>query len=281
MNYFISLKSTKLSAEEKNLLVKPEICGVVLFGRNILNYETTKKFIDEIKTVRPNIKIAVDEEGGLVSRLTHLIANYSQPYIATLSQQEVRDYYKTRSHFLKKLGIDINFAPVVDISLSENSYMFKRSYGSDANKIIALSKICIEEQKKIGLLSCIKHFPGHGRAVDNSHEKLPVVNISREEWDNLELKIFKGIIENGIEYVMVGHLLFPHIDNKVSSVSNYWVSDVLKQQLNFKGKVISDDICMKGLSESIDTSNIKNFENSGLDELIITDQKHPILNRLS
>lgn len=280
MNYFISLKSTKLSAEEKNLLVKPEVCGVVLFGRNILSYETTKKFIDELKTVRPNIKIAVDEEGGLVSRFTHLIANYSQPYIATLPVQQVRDYYRTRSLFLKSLGVDINFAPVADISLSENSFLFKRSYGSDPDKIITLSIICIEEQKKAGLLSCIKHFPGHGRAIDDSHEKLPVVNISQEEWDNLELKVFKSIIERGVEYVMVGHLLFPHINNQISSVSSYWITDVLKQQLNFKGKAISDDICMKGLSESIDTSTIKCFDNVGLDELIITDQKHLILNRL-
>lgn len=280
MNYFISLKSTKLSEEEKNLLIKSEVCGVVLFGRNILSYETTKKFIDEIKTVRPNIKIAVDEEGGLVSRFTHLIANYSQPYIATLPIQQVRDYYRTRSLFLKSLGVDINFAPVADISLSENSFLFKRSYGSDPDKIITLSIICIEEQKKAGLLSCIKHFPGHGRAIDDSHEKLPVVNISQEEWDNLELKVFKSIIESGVEYVMVGHLLFPHINNQISSVSSYWVTNVLKQQLNFKGKAVSDDICMKGLSESIDTSTIKCFDNVGLDELIITDQKHPILNRL-
>lgn len=281
MEYFISVKSTKLSGEEKNLLKKPTICGVVLYGRNILSYETTKHFIDEIKAVRPDIKIAVDEEGGLVSRFSHLMANYSQPYIATLPLKQVRNYYKTRSHFLKNLGIDINFAPVVDISLSENSYLFKRSYASDSDKIITLSKICIEEQKNADLVSCIKHFPGHGRALDNSHEKLPVVNISWEEWSNLELKIFSNVIKSGVECVMVGHLLFPQINSQISSVSNYWVSDVLKQQLNFKGKVICDDICMKGLSESIDTSTVKVFENVGLDELIVTDQEHPILQRLA
>lgn len=277
MEYFISLQSTKLSEWEKNLLEKPAVCGVLLFGKNILSYETTKKFIDEIKTARPGIKIAVDEEGGLVSRFTHLIANYSQPYIATLPLGQVRDYYRMRSQFLKNLGVDINFAPVVDISQSEDSYVFKRSYGSDLEKIITLSNICIEEQRNIGLLSCIKHFPGHGRAVDNSHEKLPVISISREEWNNMELKVFKSVIDNGVDCVMVGHLLFPKISDQISSVSNYWINDVLKQQLNFKGKVISDDICMKGLSESIDTSTIKCFDNVGLDELIITNQKHPIL----
>lgn len=281
MEYFISLKSTKVSEKEKVLLGKQEVCGVVLFGVNILSLETTKAFIAEIKAVKPNIKIAIDEEGGIVSRLSHLMANYSQPYIATLQINEVREYYKTRSLFLKELGIDINFAPVVDVSLSEDSYIYKRSYGSDPDKIIELARICIEEQQNAGILSCVKHFPGHGRATDNSHVKLPVVNISQHEWNDLELKVFQVIIENGVEYVMVGHLLFPQINSEISSVSNYWINKVLKEQLHFKGKVVSDDICMRGLSESIDTGNLRIFESAGLDELIITNQRHPILNNLT
>lgn len=262
------------------MLEKSAVCGVLLFGRNVLSYETTKKLVNEIKAVRSNIKIAVDEEGGIVSRFTHLIANYSQPYIATLPLEQVRDYYKMRSQFLKNLGVDINFAPVVDISLSEDSYIFKRSYGLDLEKIITLSNICIEEQRNAGLLSCIKHFPGHGRAIDNSHEKLPVVSISQEEWNNMEFKVFKSVIDNGVDCVMVGHLLFPKISDQISSVSNYWINDVLKQQLNFKGKVICDDIFMKGLSESIDTSTVKSFEGVGLDQLIISDPENQILTRL-
>lgn len=280
MEYFISLQSTKLSEQEKNLLEKSVVCGVLLFGRNVLSYETTKKLVNEIKAVRSNIKIAVDEEGGIVSRFTHLIANYSQPYISTLPLGQVRDYYRMRSQFLKGLGVDVNFAPVVDISLSEDSYVFKRSYGSDLEKIITLSNICIEEQRNAGLLSCIKHFPGHGRAIENSHEKLPVVSISQGEWNNMEFKVFKSVIGNGVDCVMVGHLLFPKISDQISSVSNYWINDVLKQQLNFKGKVICDDIFMKGLSESIDTSTIKSFEGVGLNQLIISDPENPILTRL-
>ncbi|MEK9209182.1 MAG: glycoside hydrolase family 3 N-terminal domain-containing protein [Patescibacteria group bacterium] len=281
MKYFISFESTTLFGNEKWLLQKPEVCGVLLFSRNILSLETTKKFINEIKTVRPDIKIAVDEEGGIVSRFAHLMPNFSQPYIATLPLPEVREFYKNRSEFLKNIGIDINFAPVVDVVLSENSYMYKRSYGSDIDNVVALSKICIEEQKKAGILSCVKHFPGHGRSTENSHEKLPVVNISQEEWNNLELEVFEDVIKSDPEYVMVGHLLFPQINSQIASVSNYWITNILKGQLNFKGKVISDDICMKGLYGSVDATNLKVFEDVGLDELIISDQKHPILTRLA
>ncbi len=277
MDYFISLQSTSISDQEKLLLKKPEVCGVILFGANIFSFETTQRFIAEIKAVKPSLQIAIDEEGGLVSRLGHLIPNYSQPYIATLPLVEVREYYAMRSDFLKKIGIDINFAPVVDVAQSENSYIYKRSYGANVDKVLELARICIEEQKKVGIASCIKHFPGHGRAIDDSHKNLPIVFINQSEWDEVERKIFQGIIASGVEYIMVGHLLFPQISNEISSVSNHWVTDVLKGQLQFKGKVISDDICMKGLSESIDATDIQIFEEAGLDELIIVDQHHPII----
>lgn len=280
MKFFISLESAKLSDKEVGLLKKPEICGVILFGKNILSFETTKILINKIKSIREDILIGIDEEGGVVSRLTHLIPNYSQPYISALPLEDVRSYYKMRSKFLKKLGIDINFAPVVDISLSEDAYMFKRSFGSDTEKVINLSKICISEQKKEGILSCIKHFPGHGRTIENSHEKLPIVNITQEEWDAKELKIFKALIDYKVEYIMVGHLLFPRISNEVSSISKYWVTEILRNKLNFKGKIISDDIRMKGLSESIDTSKLDTFKDVGLDELIISDPKNLILTSL-
>jgi len=276
MQYFISLKSTTISPEEKELLLKPNVGGVVLYGRNILSYETTIQLISAIKSVKSNIIIAVDEEGGVVSRFTHLLSNFSQPYIATLPLGEVTEYYKKRSNFLKELGIDLNFAPVVDVALSENSSMYKRSYGSDLAKIIELTNICIKEQKEVGLLSCVKHFPGHGRAVDDSHEKLPVVNITQAEFDALEYKIFEGVISS-VDYVMVGHLLFPKINSEITSVSKYWVTQVLRKTLKFKGKIISDDICMRGLSDSVDTSSAGLFEDVGFDELIITELSHPLL----
>lgn len=277
MKYFISLKSFSLTSDEKNLLSKDEVCGVVLFGKNILGAETTKRLIRDIKSVKKELKIAVDEEGGIVSRFTHLMANYSQPYCATLPTNQVREYYKTRSNCMRDIGIDVNFAPVVDQSLSETSYLYKRSYGADINKIIELSQICIEEQRKAGLESCLKHFPGHGRVVEDSHAVLPIVNITNDEWKNNEFKIFKNLIDFGVENIMVGHLKFPMINNQIASVSTYWIKNILKRDLGFKGKVISDDICMKGLSDNIDIKDKNIFNEAGLDELIITEQENELL----
>lgn len=179
MHYFISLTSTKLNKTEINLLKNPKVGGVILFGKNILGYETTKTLIKSIKAIKENIKIAVDEEGGIVSRFTHLIPNYSQPYCSKLNIKDVQKYYKMRSEFLRDIDIDINFAPVVDIAPTETSYMYKRSYGSDVQTVIEFSKICAGEQKKAGIASCIKHFPGHGKTFRNSHKELPVIDITR------------------------------------------------------------------------------------------------------
>ena len=178
MRYFISLSSTKISDSEAKILRSNYLAGVVLFGKNIASYKTTKKFITEIKSVNKDLLVAVDEEGGIVSRFSHLIPNFSQPYCSTLSLGEVKKYYNFRSRFLKEIGIDINFAPVVDLVFNENAYMYKRSYIGNIAKVIELSKVCIEEQRKAGLASCIKHFPGHGRSVEDSHKGLPVINIT-------------------------------------------------------------------------------------------------------
>ena len=143
MKYFISLPSTTLSAPDVMLLERPEVYGVILYGKNIRSFQTTRNLIREIKRVKRGLKIAVDEEGGLVSRVTHLISNYSQPFIATLGEDQVRKYYSKRSRFLAKLGIDINLAPVVDVAQSEESLRYKRSYGQDISLVFRLEGIVV------------------------------------------------------------------------------------------------------------------------------------------
>lgn len=277
MKYFVSLISSTLNDHEVKLLESDKIGGVVLYGRNILSLATTHRLINSIKSLRADFKIAIDEEGGIVSRISHLFPSYSQPYCATLPLAQVREYYRKRSRFLKELGVDINFAPVVDIALNENSYLYKRSFGSNPKKIIELAKVCVEEQKQAGILSSLKHFPGHGRSEKDSHKELPVVNISPEEWKRLEGKIFSELISFGVDYVMVGHLLFPKIREEITSISPYWIKGILKEKLGFKGIVIADDICMKGLADSFKVDQLDTLTQVGLDAVIITEQEHPLL----
>lgn len=249
--FVISVEGTTLTKDEKTTLGRSDVGGVVLYGRNILGYDTTKFLVGEIKSIDSNLKICVDEEGGVVSRFSHLFPNYSQSYCSTLSESEVRAYYKKRSAFLKAIEIDVNFAPVVDIAFSENSVMYKRSYGSSVESVISLAAVCIEEQRRAGIETCLKHFPGHGKTLVDSHEELSVVDISLEEWLGEEGEVFRKLIKKEPEYIMVGHILFPQIDKKPASSSDRWVNDVLRDRLGFKGKVVVDDVQMKGFSGEI------------------------------
>ena len=221
MKYIVPLKGPSLSNDEIPLITHDSTYGVILYGRNLLGKLSIIKLIGDIKRENPKLKTCVDEEGGLVSRIQHLFPNYSQPYVATLNNREVADYYQKRSKFLKELGFDVVLAPVVDLAMDEKSIMYKRSYGNNVDKIIELACLCINAQRKSGLQSCIKHFPGIERTAVDSHEKLPSIDLDFDEWKSCEGLVFKKIIEFGVENVMVGHVRYPKINDNISSLSKY------------------------------------------------------------
>lgn len=280
MKFIVSLSGTEITAEESEFLSQSEIGGVILFGKNIQSQETTRRLISDIKSVNSSLLICIDEEGGLVSRIQHFFPNLSQPYCGLISASEVRDYYKKRSEILKSLGIDINFAPVVDIALDEESVMYKRAFGSSVEKIVELARICVEEQKKAGLISCLKHFPGHGRVATDSHEETPYINGDFATWEKIEGKIFSNLINSGVNSVMVGHLVYPDINKDIATYSSFWINTVLKEQFGFTGQIISDDLSMKGLPE-LDINELKKKLNEvNFDLVIISDKNHPLLTTL-
>lgn len=277
MKYFVSLNSSIVSKEERLLLLKESVAGVVLFGKNIKSYQTTANLIRDIKKIRGDLLIAIDEEGGFVSRFTHLIPNYSQPYTKTIRAKDAREYYKMRSEFLVKIGIDINFAPVVDLVSGEDDFMYKRSFGDDKNKVVEMATICLEEQRRAKIKSCLKHFPGHGFTTVDSHVDLPTVDMSMKDWLNGPGEVFRQLVNLLPEYIMTAHVVYPQIDTKPGTVSPLWVKEILREKFAFAGQVISDDITMKGLAKTVNTADKNLFENVGLDFLIITDQNHPFL----
>jgi len=252
MEYFISLGGQEISAHEAALIAEPRVSGVVLFGRNIGSLKSTKSLIDQLKGHKSDLQIAVDEEGGLVSRFNHLIDSPSQPYIASLKDEnKIRRIYRRRSEFLRDVGVTINLAPVVDLSPNQLSYMYKRSFGSDPDEVVRLASVCIEEQKKAGIASCLKHFPGHGDTDIDSHHDLPHIHQNLEEWRQSEGLIFSRLInEAQPELIMVGHLIYPKIDTLPASLSAKWI-DILKGELGYLGKTITDDIAMEAVDHNL------------------------------
>lgn len=223
--------------------------GVVLMRKNIQSYEQTKSLIESIhqygRTLGIRIRVAVDEEGGSVSRLNHL-PEYPKAFNGVSNFSE--DLQKQHAKFLKDLGFDINFAPVADVGYEEGSIVFNRSFSSDENAVSNWVASVIRNQKEVGVESTLKHFPGHGRVKEDSHHVAAATDTSLEEWLEKDSKPFRTGIENNVENIMTGHITFTQVDSGNATVSEKWLKDILRNQLGFKGRIISDDLKMHGLN---------------------------------
>ena len=159
---------------------------------------------------------------------------------------------------LKALGININFSPVVDINTNPlNPIIGNRSFGENKVEVFQKSLKMMKGMHRAGILTCAKHFPGHGETIKDSHYDLPSVNFKKNRIDSVELYPYKKLIPQGIRSVMVGHLNYPALDEGIpSSLSKKIVDSLLIKKLGFKGLVITDALEMKGVSEFKKYKNI-------------------------
>jgi len=159
---------------------------------------------------------------------------------------------------LKALGININFSPVVDINTNPlNPIIGNRSFGENKVEVFQKSLKMMKGMHRAGILTCAKHFPGHGETIKDSHYDLPLVNFKKNRIDSVELYPYKKLIPQGIHSVMVGHLNYPALDDGIpSSLSKKIVDSLLIKKLGFKGLVITDALEMKGVSEFKKYKNI-------------------------
>ncbi|TXD47894.1 glycoside hydrolase family 3 protein [Polaribacter sp. IC073] len=212
-------------------------------------------------TSKVPLLIAMDAEWGLNMRLD---STARFPYNMTLGALDDNDLVKKVGHKIgehcNRLGVHINFAPVVDINTnSKNPIIGVRSFAENkinvTNKAIAFT----EGLQSLNVLACAKHFPGHGDTDKDSHKTLPTVSLSKERIDSVEFYPYKKLFKNNIAGVMVAHLNVPSLestDGLPSSLSHHIVSDILKEKLQFKGLIFTDALNMKGASNYKETGDI-------------------------
>jgi beta-N-acetylhexosaminidase len=185
--------------------------------------------------------------------------------------------YKTGETIGRELsasGINLNFAPVLDIvSSSENKLLIKRSYGGTTEAVSVHGTAFINGLQSSGVIASPKHFPGHGSTTVDSHDKLPIINIDSETLHGRELVPFKAAIDGGLDAIMVGHLAYPELDSSglPATMSSYFLTDILRKELSFKGISISDEIEMYGYlsGETALEEGVVNSFNAGLDVFVI------------
>ena len=195
--------------------------------------------------------VAVDQEGGVVSRISFgEIDNLAQAEIQTVPQ--AYKIAKNRGESLKKLGINMNLAPIVEVVRTENSYLsnLNRAFIGDEEFVFELSEAMIKGFEEVGIIPVPKHFPGGlGRLAADPHQTLPVVDIDRQQLDQ-DLLPLKRLIETGqVRAVMSTHILYPKIDQEnIVTTSKEFIDVILRQDLGFEGAVISDDLVMRASS---------------------------------
>lgn len=273
--FLFGFAGTKVDETIKQFISADKISGVILFKRNIESLEQVTDLNKQLQNLSSGkLLIAVDEEGGRVSRLPLPFQKLpSMRDIAlNLTEEEAYNQAKNLAITLKSFGFNINFAPVLDIDTNPNNPVIaNRSFGNNVEIVNKYSSQFIKGFKDGGILSCGKHFPGHGDTLVDSHKDLPVNNDTIESLKERELLTFKHAIECGIDSIMSAHILFKNIDEYPATLSKTFLTNTLKDYLNFKGVLFSDDMDMNAMKDkySIQDMVYKGIE-SGIDIFIVS-----------
>lgn len=200
------------------------------------------------------IMVTIDGEWGLGMRLDSVIKFPFQLTLGALSDQRlIYEMGLAVGEQCKRIGVHVNYAPVVDINNNPNNPVIGyRSFGEDKNKVASFGVAYMKGMQDAGIMACAKHFPGHGDTEVDSHYDLPVINKTKKQLDSLELMPFKEIFDAGIGSVMIAHLYIPSIDNRVNratSLSKNNVTDLLRIHMGYQGLTFTDALEMKGVSK--------------------------------
>tara|TARA_Y100001970_G_C14224259_1_gene854591 strand:- start:1581 stop:2528 length:948 start_codon:yes stop_codon:yes gene_type:complete len=261
------IKGYNLNSNEKKLFKKEKPWGVILFSRNIKNVHQLKNLVDEIKNVNKDKKypILIDQEGGKVSRIENIIDTsiFSQDFFGNLYNKDKKiflDYYKvfinTVSSVFNYVGININTVPVLDVRRKKaHDVIGTRSFSNNPKIVSSLGKICIELYKKNKIATVSKHIPGHGLSNCDSHYKTPIINASKKDLIANDFKPFKSCKPL---FAMTAHIIFNEYDNAYPAThSKVIINKVIRNHINFKGLLISDDISMKSLKLGLEKNALR------------------------
>lgn len=254
--------------------LKTGLGGVIFFTQNIFEKEKFKNSVDIIKEnsfIPPFLSI--DQEGGRVERTLNLYggSHYLNAYdAAQKGESVVKQQTQWISEELRYFGLNMNFAPVLDVNTNPNNPIIgKRAYSSDPDEVIKFGKIAAETYLKNGIIPVGKHFAGHGEAAVDSHLEMPELDMPLTELENTHIKPFKALIQD-LPAIMVAHVHYKAFDSQKipASISQNVIKNYLRQELGFKGLVISDDMVMGGIKKFTPFEACKKAINAGVNMFI-------------
>ena len=284
--FMVGLPGTELDDSTRNLIEAYGINNFILFKRNAENPE-------QIRTLCLGLAaacraaglgaplISIDQEGGTVARLKEPFFT-EFPDARALAESErgeelLGEYAKTCAHELLAVGINMNLAPVLDVSpAGRGLFMERRSLGGEPDQVARLGALVITMMQENGLAACAKHFPGLGGATLDPHEVLPVVDRSLEELRICDLVPFAAAIRAGVAGVMTSHTVYPHLDPALpATLSPRILGGLLRNELGYDGMVVTDDLEMGAIENegTVAAAALAAFT-AGADMLLIC-HEHP------
>ncbi len=247
-----------------------DIGGVILFNKNISSKEDLIKMNEKIlSSAEITPFIATDNEGGMVQRYD-FVKFASAKTVSTFTEKEAGIHYSGMAKFEKELKINLNFAPVVDLNINKNSIINKkeRSYGDNPDIVTKYASIFIDEHNKNKIITSVKHFPGHGSVKGDTH--LGFVDATNVFQDK-ELEPYKNLKDKKMNMVMVSHIFNSNFDKEYPASLSKNTIDILRNQIGFKGVIISDDYDMGAIRDRYSIGEIaKNSINAGVNILLFS-----------
>ncbi len=249
----LDIGATTLSAEDRELLQHPGTGGLIFFSRNFESRAQICELVKAIRAVRPEILIAVDQEGGRVQRFRDGFERL--PPMRRLGElfdldppqalSKARQLGVLMAAELVDCGIDISFAPVLDLDFGQSSVIGDRSFHAQAVAVTELAGAFIDGMADAGMAATGKHFPGHGFVQADSHLELPVDDRGFEQIVATDLLPFQQLVPR-LAGIMPAHVVYQKVDPLPAGFSTFWLQRVLRQQLGFGGLIFSDDLTMEG-----------------------------------
>ena len=249
----VDLQGTGITEQEREMLTHPMVGGVILFTRNFQSLQQLRDLVSEIHTIRtPRLLVAVDQEGGRVQRFreefVHLPAVSLLGKIYKENRRNARQSAELTGWLmaseLLSIGIDISFAPVLDLDYGISTVIGDRAFHRSPEIVADLAHSYMIGMRKAGMAATGKHFPGHGAVHADSHTDLPVDDRRFVDLQTDDLLSFERMIHYDIPALMMAHVVYSNVDDKPACFSSTWIKDILRGRLGFEGTIFSDDLSM-------------------------------------
>jgi beta-N-acetylhexosaminidase len=251
----------QIPSELRSLAKEFSLGGVILFARNVAEPEQVAELSHEAARLVPDLPlwVSIDQEGGRVARLKAPFTEW--PPMATLGRSGdttlAERFAKALAAELKTVGVTLDYAPVLDIHTNpKNPVIGDRALGEKPADVARLGAAIVRTLQAEGIAACGKHFPGHGDTSTDSHLELPLVEHPPDRLRQVELVPFEAAIEAGVATIMTAHVLVPSLDDtKPATLSRRIVHDLLREELNYGGVILSDDLEMKAVAQEYEVAS--------------------------